>query len=224
MKLLLTSTAFSDVQVATQFTTVNIIKKENNMNMLKRVLVFGTALFSTFCFFCQVGMAAGDVSAGRGRITEINIAENYLAVDVPIGNNELMTVAGSLSAEAVLKKGSIYCSLKEFKVNDQVSITWRRTDDGLVMESLRGTAFPAADFSTSTGRVTEIEAAQSFIAVDVPIGHKEFMTVAGQLAPKAVLKKGGKICTLNSYKVNDQVSITWRRRDDGLVIEALQGK
>lgn len=193
------------------------------METLKRVLVFVSALFVATCLICQVVIAEGDVGKGRGRITEINTAANYLAVDVPIGPDELMTVAGSISPKAELKKGPTDCTLGEFKVEDQVTVSWRRTESGLTIESLRGAAFPASDFSSGSGRITEINPPVRYLAVDVPLGNNEFMTVAGGLGPKAVLKKGGKMVGLSEFKVNDQVSVTWRRRDEGLVIEAVSG-
>lgn len=71
-----------------------------------------------------------------GEITAIDLGHNTVIVEVPLGE-ELYTVGGPLSSDAVLKKGGQAVGLADFRRGDQVIVKWKVTEQGHVILELK---------------------------------------------------------------------------------------
>ena len=67
---------------------------------------------------------------------------------------------------------------------------------------------------TLSGKVVAVNVAGHTAVIDCPEGKKMF-TVAGPLDPKAILKKGGKACKLENFKIGEKVEVKWRSGPEG---------
>ena len=70
-------------------------------------------------------------------MTAVEGVQSTVVIDVPMGKG-MFWVAGPLSSEAVLKEGGQRAGLKDFVGGDQVTVKWRATDKGHIMEVLEG--------------------------------------------------------------------------------------
>ena len=62
-------------------------------------------------------------------------AYNTVVIEVPV-QGRLFTVAGPLSSEAILRKSGRPATLTDFVIGDQVTVKWRATDKGHIIEML----------------------------------------------------------------------------------------
>ena len=75
------------------------------------------------------------------------------------------------------------------------------------------------------GTITAIDQQDNTVVVNVPLEKKEVYTVAGPLAPNAILKKGGKTgVSLKDFNVGDPVIVEWEVTDKGHLIKMLAAK
>ena len=100
------------------------------------IVIFLTVAFITHMFGTQ-GTAGEKIYQMKGEITAIESAYNTVVIEVPMGKR-MFTVAGPLSSEAILKKGGQCVGLTDFVVGDQVTVKWRGTDKGHIIEMLKG--------------------------------------------------------------------------------------
>jgi hypothetical protein len=70
-----------------------------------------------------------------GTITAVDTSHQTVVVEVPHGR-DMLTVGGPLSAEAQLKKRGKSVQLTAFLVGEKVTVTWRSTGEGPVIERL----------------------------------------------------------------------------------------
>lgn len=90
-------------------------------------------------------LAAAQVKASNntytmsGRISAINTDAGTVVVQVPVKNNQMMTVAGPVVKKATLKKKGRKIDLGGFQVGDHVQITWQKTDKTLLIKRLIAT-------------------------------------------------------------------------------------
>jgi len=71
----------------------------------------------------------------RGVITIIDSADNAVVVEVILGEKPF-TVSGPLSSGVVLRRGRAPANLTDFVVGDQVTVKWRATDYGHIIQML----------------------------------------------------------------------------------------
>ena len=100
------------------------------------IVIFLTVVL-TMCLFGTQGTAGEKIYQMKGEITAIESAYNTVVIEVPMGKR-MFTVAGPLSSEAILKRGGQCVGLTDFVVGDQVTVKWRGTDKGHVIEMLKG--------------------------------------------------------------------------------------
>ena len=74
-----------------------------------------------------------------------------------------------------------------------------------------------------SGKVKAAEAQYHTAVVECPVKGQMF-TVAGPLAPNAVLKKGGKSAQLNDFKEGEHVQVKWQATKSGHLILMLAAK
>ena len=91
----------------------------------------------TICLFGTQGTAGEKIYQMKGEITAIESAYNTVVIEVPMGKR-MFTVAGPLSSEAILKRGGQCVGLTDFVVGDQVTVKWKATDKGHIIEMLKG--------------------------------------------------------------------------------------
>jgi hypothetical protein len=109
--------------------------KEESM---QRTVFFGAILVAVSVVLLQ-GVA--QVSAAEktyqmtGTIAAIDGASQTVVVEVPVGK-DMFTVGGPLNVTAVLTKGGRSVQLSAFRRGDKVTVTWRSTSDGHVIERL----------------------------------------------------------------------------------------
>ena len=99
------------------------------------VVVFLTVAL-TMCFFGTQGTAGEKIYKMGGEITAIESAYNTVVIEVRMGKR-MFTVGGPLSSEAILKKGAQCVGLTDFVVGDEVTVKWRATDKGHIIEMLK---------------------------------------------------------------------------------------
>ena len=74
-----------------------------------------------------------------------------------------------------------------------------------------------------SGKVKAAEPQYNTAVVECPVGGQMF-TVAGPLAQKAVLKKGGKSAQLKYFKEGEHVQVKWQATEKGHLILMLAAK
>ncbi len=75
------------------------------------------------------------------------------------------------------------------------------------------------------GKIVAVDVPDNTVVVNVPLEKKEIFTVAGPLAPDAVLKKGAaRNVTLKDFHEGEWVTVKWQHTQDGHLIKALIGK
>ena len=100
------------------------------------IVIFITVVL-TMCLFGTQGTAGEKIYQMKGEITAIESVYNTVVIEVPMGKR-MFTVGGPLSSEAILKKGAQCVSLTDFVVGDEVTVKWKATDSGHIIEMLRG--------------------------------------------------------------------------------------
>lgn len=80
--------------------------------------------------------AESNIYTMNGRISAINLNAGTVVVQVPVKNNQLLTVAGPVVQNASLKKDGKKADLNAFKVGDQVQVTWQKTARTLLIKRL----------------------------------------------------------------------------------------
>lgn len=100
------------------------------------IVTFLTILLVLYLFGTQ-STAGEKIYQMRGEITAIESVHNTVVIEVPMGKR-MFTVAGPLSSEAVLKRGERVVGLTDFVVGDEVTVKWRATEKGHVIEMLKG--------------------------------------------------------------------------------------
>ncbi|MGD9041593.1 MAG: hypothetical protein PVH82_18270 [Desulfobacteraceae bacterium] len=85
---------------------------------------------------CSPAMSNEKAYADKGAITAIDISYNTVVVEIPLGG-KMCTVAGPLSADAVLKKAGRPATLAQFVTGDKVIVKWRSTEKGHIIEALK---------------------------------------------------------------------------------------
>ena len=71
----------------------------------------------------------------KGELKAIDPRHCTAVIEVPV-KEEIFTVGGSLSSEAVLKRGGQTVGLADFKVGDSTIVIWESTKKGHVIHSL----------------------------------------------------------------------------------------
>ena len=94
--------------------------------------IFALALFS----FGPEGIGAEKTYIMSGEIKAINTQYSTVVIDVPLEKG-IFTVAGPLVSDAVLKKDGQTATLSDFRVGEKVTVKWKGTDWGHVIESLK---------------------------------------------------------------------------------------
>jgi hypothetical protein len=79
--------------------------------------------------------AGGQSYRMAGEITAIDIGFQTVVIEVPLGD-KYFTVGGPLGADAVLVKGGRPVTLEDFQTGDPVSVVWRATPSGHLIERL----------------------------------------------------------------------------------------
>ncbi len=74
-----------------------------------------------------------------------------------------------------------------------------------------------------SGTVTAADPQYNTAVIKCPVGGQMF-TVAGPLASKAVLKKGGKSAQLTDFKEGEHVKVKWQATENGHLILMLAAK
>ena len=100
------------------------------------IVIFITVVL-TMCLFGTQGTAGEKTYQMKGEITAIESVHNTVVIEVPMGK-KMFTVAGPLSSEAILKRGERRAGLTDFVVGDEVTVKWKATDSGHIIEMLRG--------------------------------------------------------------------------------------
>lgn len=104
--------------------------------MKRQAVLFFFALALLLCPFGAQGIAAEKTYIMSGEITAIDTACKTVVIDVPLQKG-VFTVAGPLAPDAVLKQDGQSARLSDFKVGEKVSVKWRSTADGHLIEALK---------------------------------------------------------------------------------------
>jgi len=70
-----------------------------------------------------------------GQITAIDMSFDTVVIEAPLGTDSF-TVGGPLSPDARLIKNGRAADLSDFAVGDKVSVVWRATSSGHVIEKI----------------------------------------------------------------------------------------
>ena len=74
-----------------------------------------------------------------------------------------------------------------------------------------------------SGKIKAMDLQDETAVIECPVGKKMF-TVAGPLAPKAELKKGGKPAQLKDFEEGESVNVKWKAVAQGHLILMLTAK
>ena len=106
------------------------MKRERIRVALTLILIF------SLCLLGVESIAAENEYKMGGEITAIEKDYNTVVIEVLLGNDRLFTVGGPLSEGAVLKKDGQTVSLSSFAVGDKVTVLWRATEKGHIIDRL----------------------------------------------------------------------------------------
>ena len=105
---------------------------------MKRTVFFG-AILVTVSFVLLQGVAQVTAAVKpyqmTGTLAAIDTAYQTVIVEVSVGE-DMFTVGGPLNATAVLTKGGRSVQLSAFRRGEKVTVTWKSTSDGYVIERL----------------------------------------------------------------------------------------
>ena len=100
--------------------------------------MLGILLFSASLFLlCASTIAAEKRYVMKGEIRAIELDYNTVVIEVPLGK-KMFTVGGPLSSNAVLKKRGRLAKLADFLVGEVVTVRWKATEKGHIIEGLEG--------------------------------------------------------------------------------------
>jgi len=106
------------------------------MTKNKKIMLVGfLALLFGFSFYAQPVFGAEKSYVMKGTISAIESENNTVVVEVPLAGKRF-TVGGPLSPGAVLKRGGSPAQLSDFKVGEIVTVGWKATENGHVIERL----------------------------------------------------------------------------------------
>ncbi len=103
--------------------------------MKRQTVLFLFFLALGLCLFSVQAVAADKTYIMTGKITAIDTQEKIVVIDVPLQKG-IFTVAGPLVGGADLKKGGKPATLSDFKVGEKVTVKWKGTSWGHLIESL----------------------------------------------------------------------------------------
>lgn len=98
------------------------------------------ARWTTLVAICFIGLTVGtaavqakgpyDIRTARGNLTAVDLQYKAVVVEVPMKDQQL-TVAGELVPNANVMKNGHMAKLKDFSVDQPVTVKWMVTDKGL---------------------------------------------------------------------------------------------
>lgn len=99
------------------------------------ITVFLTVVFAMYLVGSQ-SMAEEKIYLMNGYIKAIELDNNTVVIEVPLKEGRLFTVGGPLSSKPILKKSGQSVSLFDFEVGDQVTVKWKSTGKGHIIETI----------------------------------------------------------------------------------------
>jgi hypothetical protein len=84
-------------------------------------------------------------------------------------------------------------------------------------------AVKSGEVYVMSGKIQAVDLQAETAVINCPEG-KEMFTVAGPLAPKAELTKGGKPAQLKDFKEGENVTVKWKTAPEGHLILMLTAK
>jgi hypothetical protein len=94
------------------------------------------AVIFLLCFPAAQSLAGEKAFKMTGKIAAIDLGHNTVVIEAPVGGR-LFTVGGPLSPEAVLERGGQSVGLADFRTGDRVTVTWKATEKGHLILSLK---------------------------------------------------------------------------------------
>ncbi|MGD2270977.1 MAG: hypothetical protein PVI06_11305 [Desulfobacterales bacterium] len=85
----------------------------------------------------STALTAERVYTGQGEIAAINLKDDVVVVEIPVPHDS-MTVGGPLAPHAKVTQGNQPASLADFEVGETVTVRWRVTERGHIIERLSG--------------------------------------------------------------------------------------
>lgn len=105
------------------------------MHMIRmKSAIFWWALALVF-LMTSAALAGERVYTRQGEIAAINPRYDTVVVEIPVPNDS-MTVGGPLATDAKVTRGNRPASLGDFEVGEQVTVRWRVTEKGHIIERL----------------------------------------------------------------------------------------
>lgn len=99
-------------------------------------LLLGISLFCVFLMTASPAVAASEVYTNRGMLSAVDLDHETVVVEVPVKSG-LMTVGGTLTNGADLKRGGRPAKLNDFVKGEEVVVRWQYTETGHRILGLR---------------------------------------------------------------------------------------
>ena len=107
------------------------MKVKGGEPMKKNSLVLVAAAMFLAALFLAGGPSFADkVYVMTGTLSAVDLDCNTAVVKVPLNGGKIFVVAGTLSPDVILKKGSTKVSLGDFHPGEKVTVKWRSTIKG----------------------------------------------------------------------------------------------
>ena len=100
-----------------------------------RLITGAVFVFLLIGLFTSGAHAEGKVHSLKGEISGINLTHSTVVIQAPVGT-QMFTVGGPLDSAATLTRNGRPAGLKDFKVGETVTVRWRSTPNGHVIEAL----------------------------------------------------------------------------------------
>jgi len=110
---------------------------------MKKLLFFVALIIAFFMVFAEriPESKAIERSLQKGEITGIDLDQRTFVIEVLL-NEDLYTVGGVVSTDAVLKKGGLKTGLESFRIGDTVRVGWRKDKSGHKIQYLEAVNEP----------------------------------------------------------------------------------
>lgn len=101
----------------------------------KRKAIIFSAIFLISFYGIYINAAEYILYVMDGEIAAIDLDNKTVVIEIPMGT-QFFTIGGPLLPGVRLKKGRKSVGLKSFNVGDSVTVRWRHTGKGHVIEGL----------------------------------------------------------------------------------------
>ena len=101
-----------------------------------RKIILGALPLMILAMLCVPAGAQSQMYTMTGKIAAIDLEHDTVVVEVPVKDDQMLTVGGPLVSDARIRKGGQSTDLDQFNIGESVAVTWQKTDETLLIHGL----------------------------------------------------------------------------------------